>query len=83
MVKIEIRKSGKVSEILIDGHSVSRGCTGWEVASKGGGFAELTIRFTAKETDIVFKVDDPFSPIQEEQGSKKSHRLFQSSSTKC
>lgn len=81
-MKIEIRKSGKVSEILIDGHSVSRGCTGWEVASKGGGFAELTIRFTAKETDIGFEVDDPISQNQEEQVSNKHHRLFRSSSPK-
>lgn len=79
-MKIQITKKNGVSEILIDGHCVSRGCMGWEVSSKGGGFVMLEIRFIAKETDISVKVDDPLSQAQEEQELKKSRRLFHSNS---
>lgn len=82
-MKIEIHKSGTASEIFIDGQLVSHGCMGWEVISKGGGFAELTIRFIAKETDINFNVDNPLKQTPKVQEQKKFHQLFRPNSTKC
>lgn len=74
-MKIAIRKRGTVSDVYIDDRLVSHGCMGWEVASSGGGFAELTIHFVAKEADIDFEVDDPLSKAQEAQGANEPHRL--------
>ena len=56
-MKIEIRKENGKSRILLDGKPVENGCMGFEITSRGGDCAILTLKFIVKNLDFSAAVD--------------------------
>ncbi len=56
-MKIEIRKENGKSHILLDGKPVENGCMGFEITSRGGDCAILTLKFIVKDLSLDAAVD--------------------------